>query len=82
MEIKRYSALTKSTDGQPLKLTLAITRSGEKKPILTIKFYEMSSNLYAAVLDNGEKYQVKASEVKNAITQYENLLNGKTVIHS
>ena len=33
-------------------------------------------------MDNGEKYQVKASEVKNAITQYENLLNGKTVIHS
>ena len=42
----------------------------------------MSSNLYAAVLDNGEKYQVKASEVQNAVTQYSNLLEGKTVIHS
>ena len=82
MEVKRYSALTKSTDGKPLKLTLAITRTGETKPVLTIRFYEMSSNLYAAVLDNGEKYQVKASEVQNAVTQSSNLLEGKTVIHS
>lgn len=81
MGISRYDAYTKSVDGLPLKLTLAITHTGQTAPALTIKLYEVSANLYAVVLDNGEKYLVKSSAVINAIEQYHNLLNGKTVLY-
>ncbi len=80
MDIKRHSALTKEVDGLPLKLEIGIYHREKNEPTLTVKFYEVSSNLYAAVLSNGEKYQVKASKVNFVIEQYENYLNGKTVL--
>lgn len=80
MDIKRYGASTTDTKGLPLKLELAITKRDSSKPYLTIKFYEAGTNLYAVELSHGERYMVKASEVNNAIEQYRNYLNGKTVL--
>lgn len=80
MDIKRYSSLTQDVEGLPLKMEIAITRLEETEPVLTVKFYEVSSNLYAAVLSHGERYQVKASDVNFVIEQYENYLKGETVL--
>jgi len=81
MNINRYGNLTKDINSLEKKLEIAIIRRDQTTPILTVKFYEVTSNQYAVVLSNGEKYQVKASDVKNAITQYENYLAGKTVLY-
>ncbi len=81
MNISRYGSLTKDINNLEQKLEIAITRRDKEEPILTVKFYEISSSQYAVLLSNGEKYQVKASEVKNAIAQYENYLAGKTVLY-
>lgn len=81
MNINRYNDLTKDVSGLEKKLEIAITRREKTTPVLTATFYEVTSSQYAVVLSNGEKYQVKASDVKNAITQYENYLAGKTVLY-
>ncbi len=81
MGISRYGSLTKDVNTLEQKLEIAVTRREETEPDLTIKFYEISGSQYAVVLSNGEQYQVKASEVKNAITQYENYLAGKKVLY-
>ena len=81
MNITRYGSLTKDVNTLEQKMEIAITRRDKTEPVLTVKFYEISSSQYAVVLSNGEKYQVKASDVKNAITQYENYLAGKTVLY-
>ncbi|MBP3381957.1 MAG: DUF4340 domain-containing protein, partial [Clostridia bacterium] len=81
MGISRYGSLTKDVNTLEKKLEIAVTRREETEPDLTIKFYEISGSQYAVVLSNGEQYQVKASEVKNAITQYENYLAGKKVLY-
>ncbi len=81
MNITRYGSLTKDIASLDQKMEIAITRREQTAPVLTVKFYEVSSNQYAVVLSNGEKYQVKASDAKNAITQYENYLAGKTVLY-
>ncbi len=81
MNITRYGSLTKDVNSLEQKMEMAITRRDKTEPVLTVKFYEISSSQYAVVLSNGEKYQVKASDVKNAITQYENYLAGKTVLY-
>ena len=81
MNITRYGSLTKDVNALEQKMEIAITRREETKPVLTVKFYEISGSQYAVVLSNGEKYQVKASDVKNAITQYENYLAGKKVLY-
>ncbi len=81
MNITRYGSLSTDVSGLAQKMEIAITRRNETTPVLTVKFYEVSGNQYAVVLSNGEKYQVKASDVKNAIAQYENYLAGKTVLY-
>lgn len=81
MNITRYGSLTKDVNMLEQKMEIAITRREEKTPVLTVKFYEISGSQYAVVLSNGEKYQVKASDVKNTITQYENYLAGKKVLY-
>ena len=82
MGIERYEALKQSTDGLPLKMEFSIYRLKEKTPTLTVKFYEMSANKYAAVLSHGEQYVVKATDVNFVIEQCENYLNGKTVLRN
>ncbi len=81
MNISRYGDLRTDVSGLEKKLEIAITRREKTTPVLTATFYEVSSSQYAVILSNGEKYQVKASDAKNAITQYENYLAGKTVLY-
>lgn len=81
MNITRYGSLTKDINTLEQKMEIAITRREQTTSVLTVKFYEISSSQYAVVLSNGEKYQVKASDVKNAITQYENYLAGEKVLY-
>ncbi len=81
MGVERYSNLTKDIGDKPVHFSISLTHTGEDKPVFTAKFYEMSSNLYAAVINNGERYQVRASDLKNAITQYQNYLKGEAVLY-
>lgn len=80
MDISRYTSLKKDVSDLPVKMEFSIYHTGENTPALTVKFHETSGNLCAAVLSNGEKYQVKTSDVEFVIQQCENYLNGKTVL--
>lgn len=81
MDINRFSSLNKDIEGKPLKFSLSYTRVGETQPVFIANFYEMSGNLYAAIINGNERYQVRASVVENAIQQYRNYLNGDTVLY-
>lgn len=81
MNIKRYGSLTTDVSKMTPQFEMAITRREQKTPVLSVKFYEISGSQYAVVLSNGESYQVTASDVKNAVAQYENYLAGKTVLY-
>lgn len=80
MAIERYGSLTQDITNLPLAMEFSITRLNETEPVLTVKFYKVSSSLYAAVLSHGEEYLVKAADVTFVIEQYENYLNGDTVL--
>ncbi len=80
MNIKRYTSLSQEVSGVPTKMEFSIYRTSETTPALTGKFYETTGNLCAAILSNGEKYQVKTSDVEFVIEQCNNYLNGKTVL--
>ncbi len=80
MDITRYTSLTQDVSGKPLKMEMSYYRTGADTPTLTVKFYENTGNLCAVILSNGEKYQVKTSDVEFVIEQCQNYLNGKTVL--
>ncbi len=81
MDIDWHSSLSKDVGNAPERFSLSLTKTGETKPVFSAKFYQLSGSLYAAVINNGEKYQVRASDVENAITQFNNYMNGKTVLY-
>lgn len=81
MRISRYTSLKTDVAGKPLQMTMSVYLNGKSTPSLTVKFYQMSSNLSAAILSNGEKYQVRTSEIDNVLKQTQNLLDGKTVLY-
>jgi hypothetical protein len=81
MDIQRYGTLSTDVTGKPLKLTLTMNKVDKNSDPLIIKFYELSPSVYGAVLNNGERHEVKASEVNNFIAQYQNYLAGKDVLY-
>lgn len=81
MEIQRYGALKTTITDQPLKLTLTLDKVDNTEQPLVIRFYELSASVYGVKLSTGEEYEVKASQVKNFIQQYENYLAGKDVLY-
>lgn len=81
MDIQRYGILSSDVTGKPLKLTLTMNKVDKNSDPLIIKFYELSPSVYGAVLNNGERHEVKASEVNNFIKQYQNYLAGKDVLY-
>ncbi len=81
MDIDWHSNLTKDIGDASERFSISLTKTGETEPVFSAKFYKLSGSLYAAVINNGEKYQVRASDVENAITQLENYMNGETVLY-
>ncbi len=81
MEVKRYKDLTTDVSGLPVKAQFSITRRGETQPVVSAKFYQVSSSTYAVVFEHGERYLVRSSQLENALQQYDNYLAGKEVMH-
>lgn len=81
MDIDWHSSLSKDIGNAPERFSLSLTKTGEQKPVFSAKFYQLSGSLYAAVINNGETYQVRAADVENAVTQFNNYVNGQTVIY-
>lgn len=78
MSIERNSAAESKPTGTP-DLTFRLTLLDESEPFITANFYHTSASLYTCVLDTGEYYQVKASDINTLKTQMDNYLNGKEV---
>ena len=78
MSFSRYTEKDTSPTGKP-NLTFALYTS-DGKLYMGVQFYPVSGSLYCVVTSEGETFSTKASVVEDFITQYQNYLEGKTVL--
>ena len=81
MGISRNSAADSVPEGEPI-LVLKVTPSNKEDVPIVASFYEDTPSLSVCVLDTGESFRVKASDISWLRTQFERYLNGEEVRES
>lgn len=79
MGISRYQDEKTSQPAGEAELSFAVHLT-DGTQLIGVNFYPVTGSLYCAVTAEGEVFTVKSSVVRNFTAQYQNYLNGKTVL--